>query len=161
MAVTRRYTIHPPQLVGRISVPKAGEEDVRKVIQRFVGEWDGAMQELQRFLKYLTDVSDITQENVTNVDNSVTNVTNVVAGVQFGGARPIPHTHAKQDIEGLLVDHDRLQLHQHPHSHPDLASSGSALADEVHLSRTRPHTHKDSDLLLETQFVLVGQIFGS
>ncbi len=147
MAVTRRYTIHAPQLVGRVSVPKAGEEDVRKVIQRFVGEWDGAMQELQRFLKYLMDISDVTQENITNVDNSITNVTNVLGAVQFGGVRPIPHTHAKQDVEGLLVDHDRLHLHQHPHTHGDLAAMSSSLESQVALSRPKSHTHDYGNLV--------------
>ncbi len=180
MSVTSRYTIHPPQLVGRISVPRAGEDDVRKVIQRFVGEWDGSMQELQRFLKYLMDTSDQTQQNVVNVDNSVTNVTNVVGGLQTSGARPMPHVHGQQDVDGLLLDHAKLHLHRHPHAHRAedvIGVSAGASFDilAVDVFAHRPHTHEGADLInaltVENvgtpgsplslgDFILASQIFG-
>jgi len=54
---TRRYTIHPPQLVGRLSPPLPGE-DPSVSFRRLLGEWDAAMQELQRFLRYAMDAND-------------------------------------------------------------------------------------------------------
>lgn len=57
MAIRRRWTIHVPQLVGRISYPQHGEE-AQAASRRLVGEFDTAMQELQRYLKYLQDSTD-------------------------------------------------------------------------------------------------------
>jgi hypothetical protein len=57
MSVRRRWTIHVPQLVGRISYPQHGEE-AQAASRRLVGEFDTAMQELQRFLRYLQDSTD-------------------------------------------------------------------------------------------------------
>jgi len=57
---TRRYTIHPPQLVGRLSPPKP-DEDPLVSFRRLIGEWDAAMQELQRFLRYAMDANDAAQ----------------------------------------------------------------------------------------------------
>jgi hypothetical protein len=57
----RRFTIHVPQLVGRISYPQAVEatpEGVQKAMRRLVSEYDTAMAELQNFLKYLQSMSD-------------------------------------------------------------------------------------------------------
>jgi len=56
----RRYTIHPPQLVGRLSPPKP-DEDPLVSFRRLIGEWDAAMQELQRFLRYAMDANDAAQ----------------------------------------------------------------------------------------------------
>lgn len=58
--VRRRYTIHVPQLVGRISYPQNNEQP-HELMRRIVGEYDTAMQELQRFLRYLQDASDDVQ----------------------------------------------------------------------------------------------------
>lgn len=57
MSVRRRWTIHVPQLVGRISYPQHGEE-AQAASRRLVGEFDTAMQELQRYLRYLQDSTD-------------------------------------------------------------------------------------------------------
>jgi hypothetical protein len=57
----RRYTIHPPQLVGRLSPPQPGEDPVVS-FRRLLGEWDAAMQELQRFLRYALDANDSAQD---------------------------------------------------------------------------------------------------
>jgi len=53
----RRYTIHVPQLVGRVSYPQHGEE-TQRAMRRIVSEFDTAMAELQGFLKYLQNSSD-------------------------------------------------------------------------------------------------------
>lgn len=60
MSVRRRWTIHVPQLVGRLSYPQHNEKP-HELMRRVVGEFDTAMQELQRFLKYLQDSSDDVQ----------------------------------------------------------------------------------------------------
>jgi len=57
LSVTRRYTIHVPQLVGRISYPQH-KQDVHEAMRRLVSEYDTAMAELQNFLKYLQSTSD-------------------------------------------------------------------------------------------------------
>ena len=64
MSIRRRWTIHVPQLVGRISYPQHGEE-AQAASRRLVGEFDTAMQELQRFLRYLQDSTDDTQTDGT------------------------------------------------------------------------------------------------
>ncbi len=53
----RRYLIHVPQLVGRVSYPQHGQELVDSM-RRLVSEYDTAMSELQSFLKYLQNSSD-------------------------------------------------------------------------------------------------------
>src|SRR5262245_35693448 len=53
----RRYGIHIPQLVGRLSQPK-GNETPQESLIRIPGEFDAAMQELQRYLKYARDAAD-------------------------------------------------------------------------------------------------------
>jgi hypothetical protein len=55
---TRRYGIHIPQLVGRLSFPKHGEKP-EIGLQRLPGEFDAAMAELQRFLHYLQSANDL------------------------------------------------------------------------------------------------------
>lgn len=59
----RRYGIHVPQLVGRLSAPKHADEDHQgkeayQSLLRIPGEFDGAMQELQRYLRYLQTAND-------------------------------------------------------------------------------------------------------
>lgn len=65
----RRYTIHPPQLVGRLSMPPPQEDPVQS-FARLVGQWDAAMQELQRYLKYAQDANDTAQtgQGIVGVD---------------------------------------------------------------------------------------------
>lgn len=58
--IRRRWTIHVPQLVGRIAYPQF-TEDTHAAMRRLVGDFDTAMQELQRFLRYLQDSADDTQ----------------------------------------------------------------------------------------------------
>ncbi len=60
MAIRRRWSIHVPQIVGRISYPQHGEQ-VHASMRRLVGEFDTMAQELQRFLQYLQDSTDDTQ----------------------------------------------------------------------------------------------------
>lgn len=59
--VDRRYGVHVPQLVGRVSTPKYGE-DPNVSMSRIVGELDMAMRELQFFLRYLADANAAAQE---------------------------------------------------------------------------------------------------
>lgn len=69
----RRYGIHAPQLVGRVSRPTLGEDPERS-IERMIGELDAAMSELQRFLRYLMHANDSGQKGagiVGVVDGSV------------------------------------------------------------------------------------------
>jgi hypothetical protein len=99
LATTRRYTIHPPQLVGR--------------------DWSAAAAELQRFLKYLMDANDTGQEGagIEGVSGGVLDH-GALTGLgdddhdqylkekTFGGsATEIPiHTHASSAQAGT-VDH--------------------------------------------------------
>lgn len=57
MSIRRRWTVHVPQLVGRVSYPQHGEEP-QFAMRRLVGEIDTSMQELQSFLKYLQNSQD-------------------------------------------------------------------------------------------------------
>jgi hypothetical protein len=57
MSIRRRWTVHVPQLVGRVSYPQQGEEP-QFAMRRLVGEIDTSMQELQSFLKYVQNSQD-------------------------------------------------------------------------------------------------------
>lgn len=53
----RRYSVHVPQLVGRISYPQQGQQ-THDAMRRLVSEYDTAMAELQNFLKYIQNAAD-------------------------------------------------------------------------------------------------------
>lgn len=61
MSPTRRYTIHPPQLVGRLSPPGPSAE-LPDAMRQLIADYDAAMQELQRWLRYMADANDTGQE---------------------------------------------------------------------------------------------------
>jgi hypothetical protein len=57
----RRFTVHVPQMVGRVSYPQATEatpQGTQAAMRRLVAELDTAMAELQSYLKYLQHSSD-------------------------------------------------------------------------------------------------------
>ena len=170
----RRYTIHPPQLVGRLSAPRAGE-DVTLIANRIVGEWDAAMQELQRFLRYLMDANDTGQTGQGII--GVTPGGAIDHGLLLGlGDDDHPHyltvpRHAAIDAadhssDGAIdsqvltadgaggaawetIPSDALEpRHPRPHTHlgADIAG-GVASPDELEPRLARPHTHNSADLL--------------
>jgi len=57
MSIRRRWTVHVPRIVGRLSYPQHNEQP-HELMRRVVGEFDTMAQELQRFLRYLQDSQD-------------------------------------------------------------------------------------------------------
>jgi len=94
----RRYVIHPPQLVGRLSQARQGDT-VIQAVQRTVGEYDSAMQELQRFLKYLMDANDTAQVGA-GIDGVLAGAI-AASGVSFAPAGRIASTNVQTAIEEL------------------------------------------------------------
>lgn len=136
----RRYTIHPPQLVGRISVPRP-KEDVAQALRRLVGEYDGAMQELQRFLKYLQDANDTGQVAagvVGVVDGSVDHheVLNLADGDDH------PH-YLKEKLAGGLASEIPI------HDHSSTAEAGVVAAGDVSFAPHGPIAAVDVQAAIE------------
>ena len=171
----RRYTVHPPQLVGRLSVPQPGE-DSAKSVRRLVGEFDGAMQELQRFLKYAQDANDSGQtgQGIVGVvggtvdhgstsgltdDDHLQYLTvprhNAIDAADHGSDAAAAGTVLGADGAGgaswiLPTPEAVLQPRRPlPHIHPQQDVTGldvSSLEAEIWLRRHLAHTHNYADL---------------
>jgi hypothetical protein len=105
MSLIRRYTIHPPQLVGRLSPPGPSAE-LSDAIRQLISDYDAAMQELQRWLRYMADANDTGQEGA--------GIVGVVDGIIDHG-----------EVAGLADD-------DHPQYLKEKASGGLAVEIPIH-----------------------------
>lgn len=122
-AIRRRWTVHVPRLVGRISYPQHGEE-VHGSMRRLVGEFDTAMQELQRFLRYLQDSQDEATgdgRSYPGVPEQVSAAAGTVGDPDLGWA---PGSHQHQALVGSPVGLGN--------ANADGVSDGLSRADHVH-----------------------------
>ena len=142
MTVKRRRGIHPPQLVGRISPARAGEDPV-VTVRRMTGELEAALQELQRFLKYLMDANDSAQ-----VGAGIEGVAD--GGIDHGdlaGLADDDHPqYLKEKLSGGLASEIPL------HDHHDTTAAGTVdhgtltgLSDDDHTQYLTAARHGDLD----------------
>lgn len=107
MSAARRYTIHPPQLVGRLSPPGPSAE-LPDAIRQLIADYDAAMQELQRWLRYMADANDSGQAGA--------GIEGVVDGAvdhgEIAGLADDDHTqYLKEKASGGLAS--EIPLHDH------------------------------------------------
>jgi hypothetical protein len=138
----RRYTIHPPQLVGRLSPALQGEPP-EKMVERLRGDYDAAMQELQRFLRYLMDANDTGQAG--------SGIVGVVAGAvehgEIAGLLDDDHTqYLKEKGAGGLAAEIPLHAHAGPASAGTIDHGAlTSLADDDHLQYLTAARHAAVD----------------
>ena len=135
MSIRRRWTLHVPQLVGRISYPQHGEE-AHAASRRLVGEFDTAMQELQRFLKYLQDSQDESTgdgRSYTLVPEAVDTSAGAVGDPDLGWS---PGSHKHKAATGIPVGL----------GNANAEGSGIALAREDHVHKRTVRVKRGPDV---------------